>query len=161
MSVKIKPAESSKPSAPEMSAKKGHKGYAKGQSGNLNGRPKGSRNKISLLVQQLIDKNAEEIVGKLIEQAKGGDFPALKFLTERYVPPMRSRPIRTDLPSIETPAEILKAYDRIWSAVGAGEITLDEMERLKAFLEAKQKAIELVELVARMENLEIVAGLNT
>ncbi len=65
------------------------------------------------------------------------------------------------LPSIETPADISKAYDQIWSAVGAGEITLDEMERLSAFLEAKQKAIESVELVARLEKIGKFAELST
>ena len=163
MVVEIIPKSAKKlsPSAPEKSAKNGQKGWPKGTSGNLSGRPKGSRNKISLLVQQLIDENAEEIIGKLIELAKGGEFPALKFLAERYVPPMRSHPIRIYLPSIKTPAEILKAYDQIWHAVGAGEITLDEMERLKSFLESKQKGIESIELAARIEELEIVAGLES
>jgi len=153
--------KASKPSTLEKSAKLGQKGFSKGLSGNLNGRPKGSRNKINLFVQQLIDENAEEIIGTLIEQAKGGNFPALKFLAERYVPPMRTRPIGIALPSIETPAEISKAYDQIWSAVGAGEITLDEMERLRAFLEAKQKAIESAEFVARLEKIEKFAEVGT
>lgn len=163
MSVKItsESAKSVKPSAPEKSAKGGQKGFPKGKSGNIKGRPKGSRNKISLLVQQLIDDNAEENIGKLIELANSGNFPALKFLAERHVPPMRSHPISIDLPSIKTPSEILEAYDQIWSAVGAGEINLDEMERLRAFLDAKQKAIDSAELVACMEKLELVAGLST
>ena len=160
MAVKIS-KKSSKPSVPAKSAKKGQKGFTKGISGYPKGRPKGSRNRATLIAQELFGDEIEEIVRQFIEAGKSGDIQVLKFIIGRTLPPMRSAPIEFSLPSIESPSEILKAYDRIWSAVGAGEITLDEMERLKAFLESKQNAIDSVELVTRMENLEIVAGLKT
>jgi Family of unknown function (DUF5681) len=47
-----------------------------GQSGNPSGRPKGARNKITLVVEALLDDEAETITRKAIEVAKSGDMTA-------------------------------------------------------------------------------------
>jgi hypothetical protein len=46
--------------------------FQKGQSGNPAGRPRGSRNKTTVLMQNLLDGEAEEIARKAIEMAKAG-----------------------------------------------------------------------------------------
>jgi len=144
----------SKPSASASSPKKAGNKYAKGETGNANGRPKGSRNWATRISQQLIEGDAEEIILALIKKAKGGHFPAQKFLVERFLPPMRSRPISIGLPSIETPADIAKAIDQIWSAVGVGEITLDEAQQLLGLLDAKRRAISTADLAAEIEQIK-------
>ncbi len=42
--------------------KTGKKGFQKGISGNPNGRPTGSRNKLTLMAEALLDDEAEELV---------------------------------------------------------------------------------------------------
>ena len=47
--------------------------FQKGQSGNPAGRPRGSRNKTTVLMQNLLEGEAEAIARKAIEMAKDGD----------------------------------------------------------------------------------------
>ena len=162
MSSKIisKSAKSSKPSAPAKSAKKGQKGFTIRISGNSKGRPKGSRNRATLIAQEMLGGEIEDIIRQLIKAAKGGDIQASKFIVGRILPPTRSAPIEISLPSIESPGDIVDAHSIIWSAVGAGDITLDEAQSLTDFLEAKRKAIETTELTAEIERVKEYIRLN-
>jgi len=44
--------------------------FQKGQSGNPLGRPRGSRNKLTLLVERLLERDSATLVKKLIDVAK-------------------------------------------------------------------------------------------
>jgi len=61
------------------------------EAGNTSGqgRPPGSVNKKSLLLQQMLLDKGEEIVKSVIEDAKKGDPLALKFCVERLVAPLK------------------------------------------------------------------------
>ena len=163
MSTKITISKSKKPSGKVVikSAKKGQKGFTKGVSGNPKGRPPGSRNKASLLVQKLIDGKSEGIVRAVIKRAENGDFQAEKFCLERILPPQRSRPVTVDLPNIASAEDIRFAIDKIWSALSDGDLTLDEAIALKDFINAKREAIETAELASELERLRKHFGLET
>ena len=162
MSIKVtsKADKAVKPAAAGKAIQKGKKGIQKGLSGNPNGRPEGSRNWATRIAEQMLEEDAEAIIGAVIEKARGGYFPAQKFLMERLLPPKRTRPISIALPSIETAADVSSAVDKIWSAVGSGMITPDESEHLQRLLETKRKAIETHDLAAQIkiikEQLEAV-----
>lgn len=70
--------------------------FAKGQSGNPAGRPAGSRNKTSLLAQELLDGDAEDIVRKVIEKAKEGDATAMRLVMERILPARKEPPATSE-----------------------------------------------------------------
>ena len=68
-----------------------------GQSGNPNGRPKGSKNKLTLLREAVLESaesivlgNFEDIVKATVELAKAGDPTALKIVWDRIIPAKRS-----------------------------------------------------------------------
>ena len=46
--------------------------FAKGQSGNPSGKPKGCRNATTILFDELLKDNAKDLIEKAIEMAKGG-----------------------------------------------------------------------------------------
>jgi hypothetical protein len=50
--------------------------FQPGQSGNPNGRPKGSRNATTLAMETLLDGQAEALTNRAIELALGGDMQA-------------------------------------------------------------------------------------
>jgi len=60
--------------------------FQKGQSGNPSGKPKGTRNKITVLFERLLDENAQPLIEKAIELAKAGDVPSLRLLIDRIAP---------------------------------------------------------------------------
>jgi uncharacterized protein DUF5681 len=72
--------------------------FKPGQSGNPSGRPKGSRHKTTLAIEELLDGEAEEITRKAIEKAKDGDTAALRICLDRLSPPRKDRHIELSMP---------------------------------------------------------------
>jgi hypothetical protein len=95
--------------------------FAKGSSGNPAGRPKGSRNRATLLAEALLDGEAEALVRKLIEEALAGDRSLLKFCVQHILGKPRASTIELDLaPGQENdPLAVLAAAIR---AMAGGEI---------------------------------------
>jgi len=128
--------------------------FKKGRSGNPNGKPKGARNKATLAAEELLDGEAEVITRKAIEKAKEGDMAAIRLCLERILPTIKSRPIEIDLPPVETAEDITAAQGAVIAAMARGEITPDDASTVAGVLEAKRRAIETVELEARLSELE-------
>jgi hypothetical protein len=64
--------------------------FQKGQSGNPNGRPKGSKNRMKLLAEGLIGDKAKLIVKKVIEMALNGNEACLRMCMDRILPTQKS-----------------------------------------------------------------------
>ena len=118
------------------------------------GRPQGSRNAASLLLDKLAEGDGEATVKQVIEAAKAGDMRAAEIILARIWPVKKGRPVSLQLPLIKTAQDVVAAVGVVADAVGAGEITPDEGQAVSAILEAKRKAIETVDLEARVASLE-------
>lgn len=130
------------------------KPFVKGQSGNPGGRPQGSRNKASLLIDQLMDGQAENIANFAIEHALQGDLTAVKLCLDRIAPPRKDRPIQFNMPRITTAAEASKAMGAILAAVAAGDITPDEAAGVTRIVETFVKTLEVSNLEQRVIAIE-------
>ncbi len=108
----------------------------------------------TLILDALADGEAETILQKQIELAKGGDQRAAEVILSRAWPARKSRAINLDLPPVTAAADIVPALGRIADAVAGGEITPDEGAAVAAVLEGKRKAIETIDVLARIEALE-------
>jgi len=148
MTVKNKGKTTRKPSS------KAKPGFQPGQSGNPNGRPKGSKNKSTLALQKLLDGEGEVILRKAIELAKAGNRHALKLCLERLLPPRKDLPVELALPNIEGPQDLIKALSAVLAAVSGGELTPGEALPLGQLLEAMRRSIEVNNLDERLEQLE-------
>jgi hypothetical protein len=104
--------------------------FPPGVSGNPAGRPRGSRNRATLLASQLREGEAELVARIVIEAALAGDMRMAKFLLERIFSRPKSRTIVLDLPDGDSAAAAAGCLDAILAAVTAGEITIDEGERM-------------------------------
>lgn len=133
---------------------KGRKGFAPGQSGNPKGRPQGSRNKATLAIESLLDGQAEALTQKAVEKALEGDMQALRLCLERVCPPRKSRPIRIELPTVETASNVTAAQGVVIAAMAKGDITPEDASTIAGVLEAKRRAIETVEIEDRLSLLE-------
>lgn len=130
------------------------KPFGPGNCANPNGRPAGSRNRASIMLDRLAEADARDILQAQIEKAKEGDQQAAALILGRVWPARKGRPVSLDLPAIKTAADVVKAIGRVADAVAAGAITPDEGQAVAAMLEAKRRAIETVELEARVAALE-------
>lgn len=134
--------------------------FQPGQSGNPKGRPRGSRHKSLLLIEQMIDEQAKDICQIVIDAAKGGDLQAAKILIDRMIPPKKDRPINLELPQLESLSDVLKANSLILNAASSGEITPLEAESLLKITEAFNKTFEILELETRLKALEERCNIN-
>lgn len=128
--------------------------FQPGQSGNPNGRPRGSRNRVTMLAETLVDDAAEEVVGRVIEFAKQGDPASCRLLMDRILPVRKERPTPFTLPAIGSVHDLPLAFAAITAAVAEGEITLSEAAEASRLLENYAKAVEMTDLAARIEALE-------
>lgn len=116
------------------------------------GRPKGSKNKSTAILGQLLAGQAEELLRKAIECAKGGDESMLKFLLKPLLP--RERTINIDLPPIHHVDDAIEIFASIIQAVAEGEISPSEGAALGALIRSQTETIKLSDVVRRMDQLE-------
>jgi hypothetical protein len=116
------------------------------------GRPSGSRNRSTVVVEALVDGEAQELLRKGIELAKAGDPTMLRFFLERLVP--RDRKVRVDLPPLETAEDAVEALAVLAQAASEGGITPVEGASLSTPIVGFLRAIDVVELTRRVEALE-------
>ena len=118
------------------------------------GRPQGSRNSASLVLDQLADGEAEGIFAQVVASARGGDMKAADIILSRAWPQRKGRPVAFSVPPVASPANVLDAHRAILAAVGNGQITPEEATLLSGLLENKRKALETVEIETRLAKLE-------
>lgn len=129
--------------------------FAKGESGNPAGRPVGSRHKVSLLVESMIEARAEDITAVALRNAiEGGDPALLKALLDRLAPPRRERPVTVDLPPLARPTDAPAIAASLLAKAASGELTPAEAQALATLLEAYRRQSELADFEARLTALE-------
>lgn len=72
----------------------------------------------------------------------------------RHLNLFNDRPVKFDLPPIETASDLVTALGAIAQAVARGELTPSEAQAVSSVLENKRRAFETVELEARLAALE-------
>src|SRR4030081_29763 len=94
--------------------------FQKGQSGNPPGHPRGSRNRATILFQNLLEDDAEAIARKAVDMAKAGDIAAIRICMDRLAPARRNDAIVFELPPIERATDTVVAAATIVTAVAGG-----------------------------------------
>ncbi len=128
--------------------------FAKGRSGNPQGKPKGARHRASILAEQIMAGDAEEIVKVVVAMAKAGDATAAKIVLDRICPARRDHAVEFDLPPIAKAADAAHAMGEILGAVAEGRMTPSEAAQVGQLVEIYTRALETSELEARIEALE-------
>lgn len=129
------------------------KPFKKGHVGGP-GRPAGSRNKATLVLDKLAEGEAKAVLEKQLELAKAGDQQAAQLVLSRIWPIRKGRVVSLALPALETAKDIVAALGFVAVAVGAGELTPEEGASVASVLETKRKALETSDLEDRITALE-------
>jgi len=118
------------------------------------GRPRGSRNKRSLLAQQLLDSHAESVVRKALVDAMKGDAQLLRTFLGYILPRRRDAPLKTGPLPVHTAEELAQSSEAVLQGAASGQITLQEAHALSALMEGRRRVLETRDLEARLRALE-------
>jgi hypothetical protein len=128
--------------------------FLPGNKEGATGRPKGSRNRTTLMIEAMLAGEAEALTRALIGKAKKGFAVPLQLVFERLAPPRKDRYVEFDLPPVATAADVAAAQAAILSAIAGGILTPAEGQGLAGLLELRRRAIETVEMETRLKALE-------
>jgi hypothetical protein len=128
--------------------------FLPGQSGNPAGRPRGSRNKKTLMLEALLDDESEVLMRRVIGLAKMGDDVAMRLVFSRMLPTRRDRPVPLELPRIESEADARRASGDVMEALGGGEITPQEAEQLLRVIAGAAMVMQSSEMGERIRWLQ-------
>ena len=126
--------------------------FIKGQSGNPQGRPKGSG--ISAKLRQAIEGEAEAIIKAMIEQAKAGDMQAAKALLDRVLPALKPESQAIHLPELVAAGTMAEKARAAIDAAGAGAVSPSAASDLVAAIAGLARVVEVTELQQRLDELE-------
>jgi hypothetical protein len=118
------------------------------------GRPRGSRNRLNKLLDEMAGGHAEELLRKMIDDAQGDDHIARRALLNRVWKGTKGRPVALDLPEIRTAADLVAAHAVVLEGVASGEMSPEEAEALTSVFETYRRAFELVAQESRIVRLE-------
>lgn len=129
----------------------GVQGFLKNRSGNPRGRPKGSKDKRTILLEQLQDAG-QEITNVVIEQARAGDLSAAALVWQRILPPLKAQAAPVAF-QFDRSATLLEQGGSILAAVASGQMDADTARALIGCL-STLAGLKIDELDERMAALE-------
>jgi hypothetical protein len=118
------------------------------------GRPVGSKNRTTRILERLAEGEAEQILQTVLEKAKAGDDACLRMLMDRLWPPRRSHPVKLDMPPLKTTTDVLDAIILLWNAIAEGHLTPDEASALLLVAERSMQVLSQQEILKRIQVLE-------
>ena len=127
--------------------------FTKGNPGGP-GRPRGSRNALNLILDQLAAGQAEKMVNAAIEEAVKGDAVSRRMVLNRIWSVPKGRPAEIELPAIRTPDNLLAAHSAVTAAITSGSITPQDGAALSSVLAQHHRAFELVAQQREVETLK-------
>lgn len=135
------------------------KGFPPGVSGNPKGRPKGSRDKKTLVCAEF-EKQGSAIAKQVIAAALGGDMTAANIALQRISPPLKARSEKVKF-KLDPDGPLTAQAQQVLSAVASGEVDPDSGKLLIDCIAAFAGIKGTDELEERLDQLEARMGKRT
>jgi hypothetical protein len=120
------------------------------------GRPPGSKNKTTKMLEELFEGEAEDLTRKMIELAKAGNPRCLEYCLDRLLPQRRGEPINLELPKIDCVEDVATAKAAVVRAVSNGTVTPEQASHVSRLLDSYAEAIAASDFAVRLERVESV-----
>ena len=118
------------------------------------GRPRGSRNKATIAIENLIEGQAEALTQTVIKKALEGDSVALRLCMERIAPPPKDAAVTFSMPTMSNALDAAKAAGNVLTAVSKGDLTPLEATRVMVLVDSYRRTLELTAIEERLKALE-------
>jgi hypothetical protein len=118
------------------------------------GRPPGAKNRVTQILEQRAEGQAEELFEKVWKGALDGNVRCQQLLLDRIWPPRRAQPINVTMPRINNAQDALAAIASICKTLGEGGLTPDETTALSSVVGRSIQVIELQDVERRLAALE-------
>ena len=118
------------------------------------GRPKGSRNKVTLAIESLLQGQAEALTQTAVTKALEGNSIALRLCMERIAPAPKDQPVSFRLPKMNNAMDASEAAGSVLTAVSDGELKPIEATRVIGLIDSYRRTLELTEIEQRLQALE-------
>ena len=118
------------------------------------GRPQGSRNKVTLAIESLLQGQAESLTQTAVTKALEGDSIALRLCMERIAPAPKDQPVSFSLPKMNNAPDASEAAGSVLAAVSKGELTPIEATRVMGLVDSYRRTLELTDIEHRLQALE-------
>jgi hypothetical protein len=118
------------------------------------GRPKGSRNRVTRAIQDMLDGEHEKLTRTVIDWALEGDLGAMRLCFDRLAPPRRDMPVTIDLPPVRSTQDTADASAAVLAALAAGDVTPNEASRVLDLLARHVQILEAGEFEQRLCKVE-------
>lgn len=132
--------------------------FTKGWKGGP-GRPEGSRNKVSLLIEEMGMKDAlrayEHLAAMALGEKDKGDIAGCRYIVEKLCPPRKGYRLNPDLlgdiKNIETVADVSLASVKITSMMLEGVLSAEEAKGYCEVLDHRLKIITDMDILKKIE----------
>jgi hypothetical protein len=118
------------------------------------GRPRGSKNRTTRLLEGLVAGEGEKLAQKVLELALAGNVKCLHFCLDRLLPRRTGRPVDFTLPAVNGARDVVVAMAAITTAVNDGRLTVEEAGQFVHILNCYSKAIEVYDHSTRIAAIE-------
>ena len=118
------------------------------------GRPKGSRDKRTMMGKQLLDQHGEAIIRSALVAALQGDTAILRALLSYVLPRPKDLPPKPRPLPMKTVEDLAKTFDHLLEKVSSSRITTSQASEILDWTEARRRIIETQELATRVTTLE-------
>jgi hypothetical protein len=118
------------------------------------GRPRGSRNRVTLAIDSLLEGQSDALTQTAISKALEGDSIALRLCMDRIAPSMKDKPVVFPLPRMHGAMDASEAAGSVLSAVSEGTLTPIEGTRVMGLIDSYRRTLELTDIEYRLKALE-------
>jgi hypothetical protein len=120
------------------------------------GKPKGARNKVTVLAEKLVEGDVEDIVRSIIASAKAGNPAAIAAVARILLPERRGRSVTIDLGGelYHSASSLARATTAVLQAAFDGVVSAEEAQNFGIIISAAARSYELESLEDRVLALE-------
>lgn len=119
------------------------------------GRPKGSRNKLTRLLEEFVDRHGQQALDDIAEKAKGSENPwASKAILKLICGRAGSGASSIELPEIVNAQTLAKAQSDLIRAAADGDLPISEAVNLGSMIELQRRMVITLDHERRLEEIE-------